>query len=107
MGEKTNFRSDVVRSKRSACDSPATYLSTCMLNSPLTYASSRVQPQPSTPQYATTTTRQGDTQPETPQWGDDSFQDINCSQLEAEAIASSQMVEAVTKFILDKQKCRI
>merc|ERR1719233_811257 len=100
--DKTDVRSNVVRSKRSACDSPATYQSTCMLNSPLTYASSRAQPQPSTPQYATTTNsinHKGDIQPETPQWGDDSFQDINCSQLEAEAIASSQMVEARKNMI--------
>merc|ERR1719431_790412 len=101
--EKTNVKSNVLRSKRTACDSPATYQSTCMLNSPLTYASNRAQPQPSTPQYATTTTtsitHKGDIQPETPQWGDDSFQDINCSQIEAEAIASSQMVEAKRNMI--------
>merc|ERR1719431_1548395 len=96
--EKTNVGSNVLRSKRTACDSPATYQSTCMMNSPLTYASNRAQPQPSTPQYFTTT-HKGDTQPETPQWGDDSFQDINCSQLEAEAIASSQMVEARKNMI--------
>merc|ERR1712013_407275 len=74
--DKTSIRSDVGRSKRTACDSPATYQSSCMLNSPLTYASSRAQPQPCTPQYPTShsasgTNHQGDTQPDTPQWGED------------------------------------
>jgi len=75
--DETAFQADLLRSKRPACDSPATYQSTCKFNSPLTYASSRVQPQPNTPQ-----------------WGEDSFHDLNCSQLETEAIASSQVVEA-------------
>ena len=75
--DESTFQADLLRSKRPACDSPASYQSTCKFNSPLTYGVNRSQPQPGTPQ-----------------WGEDSFSELNCSQLETEAIASSQQVEA-------------
>eukprot|EP00092_Neocalanus_flemingeri_P026030 GFUD01028215.1.p1 GENE.GFUD01028215.1~~GFUD01028215.1.p1 ORF type:complete len:1265 (+),score=407.13 GFUD01028215.1:55-3849(+) len=75
--DESAFQGDLLRTKRPACDSPASYQSTCKFNSPLTYGGNRAQPQPGTPQ-----------------WGEDSFSELNCSQMETEAIASSQQVEA-------------
>ena len=79
--DESEFQSGLLRNKRVACESPASYQSTCKFNSPLTYATRRVQPQPITP---TTNTAS---------WCEDSFQDLNCSQLENDAIALSQGIQ--------------
>ena len=69
--------------KRPAIDSPATYKTTCITNSPATYGATR--PQPQAPQFDP----------------DDSFNTLDCSQLEEEAISASQIKDMRRNLVLD------